>query len=252
MHDSGRFCVPRVTAARPKALGRERSEAFTLLELLVAMTLMVAAASCLYTALYTGFRAQRSAQAAVEPTETAINAIELVKQDLCGVLPPGSALAGAFVGTDSAGIKGVEADSLSFYTTHVYADGEQPTGGLGMIELLLEEDGESRDGTYRLLRRVTTNLLPLKTAEAQEQVLCRGVASLNFRFYDGNDWVDEWDSTADANSLPRAVEMDIQIARKAANRAKELQKRRLMQSFAIPCETASQQTTSSSASTSGT
>jgi hypothetical protein len=225
-----------------------RPLAFTLLELLVAMTLMVVAASCLYTALYTGFRAQRSAQAAVEPTATAINAIELVKQDLCGVLPPGSALAGAFVGTDAAGIKGVEADSLSFYTTHIYPGAEQPAGGLGQMELLLEEDSESGDGTYRLLRRVTTNLLPLRTAEAEEQVLCRGVASLNFRFYDGNDWVDEWDSTADANSLPRAVEVDIRIARQAANRTKELQKRRLIQSFAIPCETASQQTTTTSAS----
>ncbi len=216
------------------------------------MTLMVAAAACLYTALYTGFRAQRSAQAAVEPTALAINAIELVKQDICGVLPPGSALAGAFVGTDSAGIKGVEADSLSFYTTHIYPDGEQPAGGVGKIELLLEEDSESADGTYRLLRCVTTNLLPLKTAEADEQILCRSVASLNFRFYDGNDWVDEWDSTTDANSLPRAVEVDIQIARKAANRAKELQKRRLIQSFAIPCETAAQQTTTTTTSTPGT
>jgi len=41
---------------------------FTLLELLVAMTLMVVVASCLYTALYTAFNAQRSARAAVEPT----------------------------------------------------------------------------------------------------------------------------------------------------------------------------------------
>jgi type II secretion system protein J len=246
MHDSRRSGALRAAAPRPKAAGTKRPGAFTLLELLVAMTLMVAAASCLYTALYTGFRARRSAEAAVEPTATAVNAIELVKQDLCGVLPPGGTLAGAFVGTDSAGIKGVEADSVSFYTTHIYTGGEQPAGGLGQIELLLEEDGESGDGTYRLLRRVTTNLLPLKTAEAEEQVLCRGVASLNFRFYDGNDWVDEWDSTADANSLPRAVEVDIQIARKGTSRTKELQKRRLIQSFAIPCETAAQQTTSAS------
>jgi prepilin-type N-terminal cleavage/methylation domain-containing protein len=247
MHDVRQSRLLWVAASKPKALGMG-CPAFTLLELLVAMTLMVAAASCLYTALYTGFRAQRSAQAAVEPTATAINAVELVKQDLCGVLPPGSALAGAFIGTDATGIKGVEADSLSFYTTHIYPEEELPVGGLGQIELLLEEDSESDDGTYRLLRRVTTNLLPLRTAEAEEQVLCRGVASLNFRFYDGNDWVDEWDSTADANSLPRAVEVDIQIARKAANRAKELQKRRLIQSFAVPCETAAQQTTTTSAS----
>ena len=41
--------------------GSRQSEAFTLLELLVAMVLMVVTAACLYTALYTGFRARRSA-----------------------------------------------------------------------------------------------------------------------------------------------------------------------------------------------
>jgi prepilin-type N-terminal cleavage/methylation domain-containing protein len=210
--------------------------AFTLLELLVAMVLMVVTASCLYTALYTGFRAHRSALAATEPTALAINAIELLKQDISGVLPPGGILAGAFTGTDSAGIRGADADSLGFYTTHVFADDEQLAGGLGKIELLLEEDTESDDGTYRLIRRVTTNLLTSKEAEADEQVLCRGVESLNLRYFDGSTWVDDWDSTADANSLPLAVEIDIQVVHKTKSSTREPQKRRLIQSFAIPCE----------------
>lgn len=230
--------------ARPR-----QTHAFTLLELLVAMTLMVATGACLYTALYTGFRAQRSAAAAVEPALTALNAIELLKQDLCGAVPPDGVLADAFIGTDAAGSKGVEADDLSFYTTRIYTTEEQPAGGVGRIELLLEEDAESDSGTYRLLRRTTTNLLPPRTAESEEQTLCRNVVSLNFRYYDGNDWVDQWDSTADANSLPRAVEIDIQLAHKASERAKEVQKRRLIQSFAIPCQSAPPQTTTSGSGT---
>jgi prepilin-type N-terminal cleavage/methylation domain-containing protein len=214
--------------------------AFTLLELLVAMVLMVVVASCLYTALHTGFRARRSAQAAVEPTALAINAIELLKQDICGVLPPGGVLAGAFTGIDSAGIKGVDADSLEFYTTHTYTGQEQLTGGLGRIELLLEEDAESDDGTYLLLRRVTTNLLTPKAVAPEEHVLCRGVASLNLRYFDGSGWLDGWDSAADANSLPLAVEIDIQIAHKTRNSTQEPQKRRLVQSFALPCQTSTQ------------
>ena len=71
----------------------------------------------------------------------------------------------------------------------------------------------------------------------EEQVLCRSVASLNLRYYDGTDWLDEWDSTADANSLPLAVEIDIEIAQHDKH-SKELQKRRLVQSFALPCKTA--------------
>jgi prepilin-type N-terminal cleavage/methylation domain-containing protein len=230
---------------------------FTLLELLVAMVLMVSVASCLYTALYTGFRAHRSALLAVEPTAQALNAIELLKQDILGVLPPDSnGLAGSFVGEDETGIKGVDADSLAFYTTHIYTDGGQLNGGIGKIGLLLEEDDDAQlkkdrgDYTcYRLVRQITTNLLAPKEVEPEEQVLCRDVVSLNLRYYDGDSWLDDWDSTADANSLPLAVEIEIELAyfgrngRSLRNTTKEPEKRRLVQSFAIPCKTVEETTT---------
>lgn len=230
--------IPPRHPDRPRTQSRT---AFTLLELLVAMVLMVVVASCLYTALYTGFRAYRSAESAVEPTLQAVNAIELLKEDLDGVLPPGSALAGAFTGTDSPGTKGVDADSVEFYTTHVYADQEQLMGGLGKIEMLLETDPNSRDGSYMLVRRLTTNLLAPKEVQAEEQVLCRRVVSMNLRYFDGSGWVEAWDSTADANSLPLAVEVEIQIAHNGKKGVAEPQKRKLVQSFALPCRTATQE-----------
>jgi prepilin-type N-terminal cleavage/methylation domain-containing protein len=250
---------PQSAIRNPQSCG-----GFTLLELLVAMSLMVVVSSCLYTALYTGFRAYRSAQAAVDPTTTAINVIELLKQDIRGVLPPGSHLAGAFIGTDSAGLKGVDTDTLEFYTTHVYTDDTLLTGlttttntplvgGIGKIGFLLEEDSETKDGTYLLLRQVTTDLLAPKEIEPEEQVLCRSVASLNFRYFDGSNWLDEWDSTADANSLPLAVEIDLEVAHRDKH-SEEPQRRRLVQSFALPCKSApaESETTTSGTSTSGT
>jgi prepilin-type N-terminal cleavage/methylation domain-containing protein len=235
---------------------------FTLLELIVAMALMVVVASCLYSALYTGFRAYRTAQAAVEPTAVAINVIELLKQDICGVLPPGSNLAGSFIGTDSGGMKGVDADSLEFYTTRIYVDDVPTTsttsaintplvGGIGKVAFLLEEDSETKDGTYLLLRQVTRNLLAPQVADIDEQVLCRGVASMNFRYFDGTDWVDGWDSTTDSNSLPLAVEVDLEIGRHDKYN-KDMQKRRLVQSFAIPCKTEAATTDTATSGTSGT
>jgi len=217
------------------ACRRAKQEAFTLLELLVAMTLMVVAASCLYSALYTGFKARRSALSAVEPTALAINAIELLKQDIYGVLPPTGVLAGAFLGIDSIGANGMDSDSLEFYTTHIYADENHPTGGLGKIELALEEDTDDDRENYRLVRRVTSNLLPPRTIEAEDQVLCRNVTSLNLSYFDGEGWVEEWDSTADANSLPLAVQIDIKIANRTISGTSVPQERRLVQSFAMPC-----------------
>lgn len=231
--------------------GSIQYKAFTLLELLVAMTLMVVVATCLYSALYTGFRARRSALLAVEPTSLAINAIELLKQDIYGVLPPSGVLAGAFIGTDSIGINGVDADSLEFYTTHIYADEDHPVGGLGKIELVLEEDTDYDRADYRLVRRVTTNLLPPRAVDPEEQVLCRNVTSLNLRYFDGESWLDEWDSTADANSLPLAVEIEIQIRQGRTNGTGESQERRLVQSFAIPCGVSAQEEQESGAAGQG-
>jgi prepilin-type N-terminal cleavage/methylation domain-containing protein len=255
------FFNPQSAIRKPQAT----RSAFTLLELIVAMSLMVVVSSCLYSALYTGFRAYRSAQAAVDPTAAAINVIELLKQDIGGVLPPGGTLAGAFIGTDSGGLKGVDADSLEFYTTHVYVDDTQLNGrttttntplvgGIGKVALLLEEDSETRDGTYLLLRQVTTDLLAPKEMEPEEQVLCRNVVSLNFRYYDGSGWVDSWDSTTDSNSLPLAVEVDLEVAHKDKynSNSRELQKRRLVQSFAIPCKTETTESDTTGTSTSGT
>jgi type II secretion system protein J len=213
------------------------SRGFTLLELLVAMSLMVVVAGCLYTALYTGFKARRSALAAVEPTSQAVNAIELLKQDIVGVIPVDGVLAESFVGTNGRSSKGNDADYVVFYTTQVYADEGELVGGVGKIELALEEDTDEGRENCRLVRKITRNLLSPKDVDAEEQVLCRNVTSLNLRYFDGDGWLDEWDSTADANSLPVAMEVDIQVAYKTTNGAtvQRDQTRRLLQSFAIPC-----------------
>jgi len=214
-----------------------QSAGFTLLELLVAMSLMVVVAGALYTSLYTGFKARRSALAAVEPTAQAINAIELLKQDLIGIIPIDGALSESFIGTSSRTGKGEDADYVAFYTTQVYADEDELAGGVGKIELELEEDTDEDRENYRLVRKITRNLLSPRDVDPEEQVLCRNVTSLNLRYFDGDSWLDAWDSTADANSLPVAVEVEIQVAYEVSGGTKtqKRQTRHLVQSFAIPC-----------------
>ncbi|MBN1805911.1 MAG: GspJ family type II secretion system protein [Sedimentisphaerales bacterium] len=263
-HSKTSFHCDRLQSPRICVVGQKGSRCvirkyngLTMIELLVAMTLMVVTASCLFTALYTGFRAKRSAMSAVEPTSLAINAIELIKQDTNGVLPLGGTLAGSFLGYDSVGVNGVDTDSLEFYTTQIYSEGDSPAGGLGKIELALEEDTDNEDtnnhdrSNYRLVRRITTNLLSPRATEAEEQVLCRNVRSLNLRYFDGDSWQEEWDSTTDANSLPLAMEIDIQVLYNTKSSDKEPQIRRLVQSFAIPCGGASQEESESESDTSG-
>lgn len=210
---------------------------FTLLEMLAAMSLMVAAAACLYSSLYTGFRAKRSAEAAIEPSTIAANAIEIIKQDILGALPPTGILAGPFMGADATDAGGLESDILILHTTHTQTSGEVSAGGISEIELLLESDDDDSNGNggYKLVRRVTSNLLSPRTLEPEEQVLSRHVGSLNIRYFDGYTWLDEWDSTGQGDTLPPAVEIDLRITYKSSELTGETLPCRLIQSFLIPC-----------------
>jgi prepilin-type N-terminal cleavage/methylation domain-containing protein len=65
---------------------------------------------------------------------------------------------------------------------------------------------------HRLLRREATMIERRALDEARATVFLEDVASLNFRFHDGTDWVEEWDSE-DPNSrhLPRAVRIELAL-----------------------------------------
>jgi prepilin-type N-terminal cleavage/methylation domain-containing protein len=217
---------------------------FTLLELLVAMTLMMVVAACLYTSLYTGFRARRSAESTVNPTITVANAIQILKQDILGAVPANGILAGAFLGVDSQDGKDSDIDSMTLYTTHIQSNtvansayDNKLIGGICMIELAIVKESDSENDKYQLVRRVTTNLLSPRTVEPEEQVLCRNVRSLNIQYFDGFSWLDEWDSTAHDDTLPQAINIDLQIEYEPREQSSthKGQVRRLSQSFSIPC-----------------
>jgi prepilin-type N-terminal cleavage/methylation domain-containing protein len=117
---------------------------FTLLELLVAMSMAAMVAGALYSALRIGFRAEASAEAAAEPVRTAELALGLLRPDFESALPPsatasatgtagstgtssaaaaagaaetlGNSLRGRFFGTDGTGAGGQPADTLQFFT----------------------------------------------------------------------------------------------------------------------------------------
>ena len=55
------------------------------------------------------------------------------------------------------------------------------------------------------------NLLRTTVEEPAEEVLCRGVRSLDLKYFDGTDWQDNWDSAARDNTLPLAVEVTLQL-----------------------------------------
>jgi type II secretion system protein J len=188
---------------------RPDNRAFTLLELLVAMTIMSIIGLSLYTSLNLAFRVRDSAQAAVDNARVLEIAMSLLKEELMSAMPPSGVLAGSFEGEDETGSEGNDADTLSFYSSDNVPSGDELACDVRKVEIGVAQ----RDGADEkvLIRGVTTNLLSPKTLDPAEEVLCGNVASLNFRYYDGSDWQDDWDSGDNDDTLPGAVEITVSL-----------------------------------------
>ena len=264
-HNLARPAAPRGrAAARPAAASGVSAcrAGFTLLELLVALAMAGIIAGSLYSALRTGVRARTSAEAAVEPVRTAALATALLRADFESARPTAGALSGPFVGTDTTGDAGLAADTVEFYTLGSPTDsvataaaataGASNAGPAGMVGAAAPATatGEARRvqvglvpypgaGGFTeqvLVRRVYTNLLSQVELEPYEEVLCRGVRSLNIRYFDGLSWQDNWDSTLAEDNIPSAVEVTVEFDRSVDGQVKVFSFPRI---FLVSCSTPS-------------
>jgi type II secretion system protein J len=184
---------------------------FTLVELIVALSIAALLTFTLYASLHVAFRARRTAEEHVRPMRAATIAADLISQDLQCVMPPTGLLAGAFTGTQQAGAAGgARADMLDFYCVgedFTPNQQTQPTDeGLRHVQIAIRADVDPPV----LVRRVWRNLLTTTQQDPDEEIICRGVRSLQLRYFDGTTWQDAWESTSD-NTLPVAVELTMDV-----------------------------------------
>ena len=189
---------------------------FTMIELLVALAMVAIVAASLTSALWSAYHETRQAQAVVAPSDQVSIALEYICDDVQNAyITPNIATAAAplatdFEGTQAQDTRGHEADDLQFYSTaespqHVDANGE-----VKHIEYTVEQPVGGND--YVLVRRVIRNLLPPSVQPApDEEIICRGVNSFTIQYYDGSNWNSTWDSTAENNELPAAVQVILEL-----------------------------------------
>ncbi len=181
-----------------------RSRAFTLIEMLVAMAMIAVLAGSLYASMRIAFGARRTAEAAVEPLAAVESVFEALGRDLSCAPPPRGILAGPCAGTDgSDDMSGLPSDTIDFFTRPACSPGTAP--GIVRVSYGLTD----AEGRRAVARRLTVNLLAPEEQQPEEEILCDNVLALNFRYFDGADWYDTWDSTAAGDSLPVAVEATV-------------------------------------------
>jgi type II secretion system protein J len=190
--------------------GRTRkTTAFTLLEMLVATAMVAVLAGSLYASLAIAFKARRSALAAVEPVRKVEIALTMIGDDLRGAVVPKGILAGPFLGMEGKDDRGHDSDALEFHCVAGSPEQAEGIGDIKKVEFLCEPSDDKR--TQILVRYVTTNLLAPKTVEPLREVLCRGVYAFNLRYFNGTEWLDNWDSTVENNTLPCAIEVTLRL-----------------------------------------
>ena len=195
--------------------------AFTLIEMIlaigVAAIVLIAANAVFFTALHL----RDATSDAVDAASPVDQSLTLLRRDLqCAVTPkPGGLLSGDFkIGNvTTTGIS--DPVSAEIYTATGALSDNAPWGDIQRVTYELKNSMTGTSGKD-LYRSVTRNILTTATPDVEDQLMIRGVDSVQFSAYDGTQWNDTWDTTdtTSANTnLPVAVRVDIQLTGSGKN-----------------------------------
>lgn len=194
-----------------------RCAGFTLLELLLAMAISAVVAGVLYAALAIAFNVRDAVADELRSSGARRSALETMRADFAGAVRPTGILAEPMIGESGQDVHGRAADEVRFVTNNRMFPAAEPMGEVFAVRYALVDAPEAPEGSgqrgtvppRRLVREVHTNLLaPIEEAPA-EHVVARGVWSLEIRYHDGNAWREAWDSAAEGDALPVAVELTL-------------------------------------------
>jgi type II secretion system protein J len=191
---------------------------FTLLELLIALIIFATVIAAVYSLFDTSRKLVSRADYRSQLFQTARAALQSIEEDVRGAVMSGSAFDIGFIGVDG-GSASEPADKLqvvsaSRYTAGVYdVNATPPVFGidLALVQYWIETDTTRK--AHGLVKDRPPELTPLNGPVQRDEDLVeisRDVVFLNFRYYDGTNWLDSWDSTQ-SGTLPMAVEATVYV-----------------------------------------
>jgi prepilin-type N-terminal cleavage/methylation domain-containing protein len=220
-----------MTRRRATRWARQSAKGFTLLEVIVASVMVATLMASLYVSLSIAFKASASAYSSVENVRKMDQVMDFIKSDLQSALVPNGIFAGSFVGGAGNNLPGYQVDDVVFYSAQADRQPVAGTGDVRKIEYTCQiPDGSQDPALVRLVNR--PDWLAMVVTDPQQEVICRGVSSFLMRYFDGSAWVDAWDSTAQGNVLPVAVEVTVELTNPAGGDKPLYRATRV---FALPC-----------------
>ena len=232
---------------RPNILRRPVG-AFTLIEVLLTVTMVTILLAALQTTLFSALRLRETTNEIFEAELPRHMIIALIKRDMADIVPPpslppepeegaeeeeppeeqppeegeeeepepeifGPLVFGLLGELDESG--GQRADSIRFCTASAVLNEYDPWCDIQQVEYYLVSTGNSNSvDSYDLMRRVNHNLM-IEEEEIEEdlyeQALLSNVRSMEISYFDGEEWQDEWDTEALANAMPLAITLYIEF-----------------------------------------
>jgi general secretion pathway protein J len=186
--------------------------AFTLLEVLLAVSIFAIVLVAINTVFYSALRLRQRTAETLSESLPVQQALAILRRDLRGTLPPVGVLASSFK-DGLVGSGTVQSSGLEFFTTTGILTDDAPWGDVQKVTYQLTDSlDRSRARGKDLVRSVTRNLLTTALEEPEEQRLAGNVESLEFWCFNGTDWRNTWDTTMGDTNLPVAVKVRLLLA----------------------------------------
>lgn len=187
--------------------------AFTLIELLLAITVCGIVLLAAHTVFFSALRLRNTTTEKLDTAAPVEHALAIMRRDLRNLVVPGDKIRGQLQTSPTntvvaIGTRGGQPVSPDLYTAVGIVDEWSSWPEIQQVTYVLATPTNQTDG-LDLLRNVRRN--PLSTDDLpEEQWLLDGVESVLFQFYNGLQWVDTWDSSTAETILPTAIRVQIQ------------------------------------------
>jgi hypothetical protein len=213
---------------RTRIYSPKATRAFTLLELLLAMAIGAVVLLVINGTFFGALRLYKTTHDKIDVDLALQRTLGIVRRDLAGIMIPASptATTNNFAGqlqSDATSTSALDDTAQritpDIHTNSGHIDGWAPFAEVQTVTYYLTSasDGGS---TKNLVRATNRNLLSASTETTIDaQVLLTGISTAAISFYDGQSWVETWDSTS-TSSLPNALKFSLVLApRGGENRA---------------------------------
>ena len=203
---------------------RRALRAFTLIEVLVTITIFAILLAAINGLLFGAIRLQSKANEAIDNVLPVDRVTTIVKRDVMNMLfeTNGMICGGVYGGTytgdgnNNLPLAGLASPvNLSFYTTTAIIDDDNYWGEIQRVDYSLQMASNRLSPGMDLVRTVTHNPLTLSQETPEQQRLLQNVQTLTVTFFDTTNWNDSWgdpSSVTASNIIPTAIRFHVDFA----------------------------------------